>query len=62
MPILTKLISNPFRGNIASPPVTPKIEISVVEHAEHPADREPLKMPPKLITLPLPVIDFMIFL
>lgn len=56
------LNSNPFNGKVARPPATPNIEINVVEQAEHPVDREPLKMPPKLITFPLPIIDFVIFL
>lgn len=56
------LNSNPFNGKVARPPATPNIEINVVEQAEHPVDREPLKMPPKLIAFPLPIIDFVIFL
>ena len=46
MPILGKLISNPFKGNTTTP-ATPKIDASVVEQAEHAEENAPPKIPPK---------------
>jgi hypothetical protein len=57
MPILGKLISNPFRGNMTSPPATPKIDASVVEQAEHAEENAPPKIPPKPARFFLPPRD-----
>jgi len=60
IPILGKLISKPFSGNIANPPATPKTEASVVEQAEHAEENAPPKIPPKPARFFLPTEDLVI--
>lgn len=57
IPILGKLNSSPFKGNMASPPVTPKIDAIVVEQAEHAEASPPPKIPPKPARFFLPPKD-----
>lgn len=57
MPMLGKLNSSPFSGNIASPPAAPNIDASVVEQAEHAEENAPPKIPPKLARFFFPPND-----
>lgn len=57
MPILGKLNSSPFNGNIVRPPAVPMMDAIVAEQAEHAEANPPPSIPPTLARFFFPPKD-----